>query len=140
MIPESCTFQFETRFRPGFDADALMGRVKQHAHDVLEPAMHAMNPDTGFAWSVLIDYPAFQSREQSAALELAARISGRNDTGKVDYGTEAGVFSAYGGIDSVVMGPGSMKQGHQPDEFIERSQLESADAFLAQVVDDLRRR
>ena len=57
------------------------------------------------------------------ALELAARISGRNDTGKVDYGTEAGVFSAYGGIDSVVMGPGSMKQGHQPDEFIERSQL-----------------
>lgn len=140
MIPELCTFQFETRYRPGFDAGALMDRIKHHAHNVLEPAMQARNPNTGFEWSVLIDYPPFRTAETSAALELASRISGRNDTGKVDYGTEAGVFAAYGGIDAVVIGPGSMEQGHQPDEFIDREQLEAAESFLARVIDDLRHR
>jgi acetylornithine deacetylase len=140
MIPEKCTFQFETRYRPGFDAGALMERIKRHAHDVLEPDMHARNENTGFAWSVLIDYPAFRSAEQSRALELVSRVSGRNDTGKVDYGTEAGVFAAHGGIDSVVIGPGSMAQGHQPDEFIDHEQLQEAESFLARVVDDLRHR
>ena len=140
MIPERCTFQFETRFRPGFDAAGLMDRIKAHAHQRLEPAMKSKNEDTGFSWSVLIDYPAFRAGPGSAAVELASRISGRNETGKVDYGTEAGVFSEYGGVDSVVMGPGSMAQGHQPDEFIEREQLEAAEAFLARVVDDLKAR
>lgn len=140
MIPERCTFQFETRFRPGFDAAGLMERIKAHAHDKLEPAMKAKNPETGFAWSVLIDYPAFRAGTGSGAVELATRLSGRNEAGKVDYGTEAGVFSDYGGIDSVVMGPGSMAQGHQPDEFIECGQLEAAEAFLARVVDDLKAR
>ncbi len=140
MIPELCTFQFETRYRPGFDAGALMDRIKRHAHDVLEPDMQARNADTGFAWSVLIDYPAFRTAAQSNVLELVSRITGRNDTGKVDYGTEAGVFAAYGDIDSVVIGPGSMAQGHQPDEFIDRAQLDEAESFLSRVIDDLRHR
>ena len=140
MIPENCSFQFETRYRPGFDAGALMDRIKRHAHEQLEPQMHATKPATGFAWSVLIDYPPFQAADTSPALELVSRLSGRNQTGKVDYGTEAGVFSAYGGIDSIVMGPGSMAQGHQPDEFIEHDQLQQAESFLGKVVDDLRHR
>ena len=140
MIPEHCAFQFETRYRPGFDATALMERIKRHAHDMLEPEMHARNPETGFAWSVLIDYPPFRSRESSGALELVSRVSGRNEAGKVDYGTEAGVFAAYGGIDSVVIGPGSMAQGHQPDEYIDHAQLMAAEAFLAGVVEDMRHR
>lgn len=140
MIPESCTFQFETRYRPGFDAEVLMARIRRHAADVLAPAMQAKNPDTGFRFSTLIEYPAFQTGEKTAALELVARLSGHNDTGKVDYGTEAGIFSEYGGISSVVMGPGSMDQGHQPDEFIDQRQLQEAEAFLARVVDDLRHR
>lgn len=138
MIPERCSFQFETRYRPGFDAARLMQRIRDHAHDVLEPVMHARNPNTGFDWQSLIDYPPFRVDSGSAALELASRVSGRNDTGKVDYGTEAGIFAGYGGADTVVIGPGSMAQGHQPDEFIECRQLEAAEAFLAGIVDDLR--
>lgn len=138
MIPERCVFQFETRYRPDFDAAALMTSIKTHALNVLEPAMHAKNPDTGFAFSALIEYPPFQTGDSASALELVSRLSGRNEVGKVDYGTEAGVFAAYGGIASIVMGPGSMNQGHQPDEFIDLAQLQEAESFLAKVVDDLR--
>ena len=50
------------------------------------------------------------------------------------------MFAAYGGIDAVVIGPGSMEQGHQPDEFIDREQLDAAESFLRRVIDDLRHR
>jgi acetylornithine deacetylase len=139
MIPEECMFQFETRYRPGFDALALVERIKSHAHDVLEPDMRARNPDTGFSWEPLIDYPPFEAANGSEALGIVTRATGLNDTGKVDYGTEAGVFSRYGGIDSVVMGPGDMAQGHQPDEFIHVSQLEAAEAALGCIVEELKR-
>jgi len=138
MIPETCTFQFETRYRPGFDAAGLIAAIKAHARDVLEPEMKAMNPETGFSWEPLIEYPPFEAAAQSQALALAIAVTGQNRTGKVDYGTEAGVFAEYGGIDSVVMGPGSMAQGHQPDEFIAVSELEKAEQALARIVDTLR--
>ncbi len=138
MIPEECLFQFETRYRPEFDAEALVQLIQEHAHQVLEPQMHAMNADTGFSWEPLIAYPPFMTRDGSRALEMVTRATGLNDTGKVDYGTEAGIFSEYGGIDSVVMGPGDMAQGHQPDEFIEVSQLVTAETVLGKIVDELR--
>jgi acetylornithine deacetylase len=139
MIPETAAFQFETRYRPGFDAAGLMARIEAHARLVLEPEMHAKNPQTGFSFEPLIDYPPFQASDAGEALALVTRAGGANARGKVDYGTEAGVFSQYGGIDSIVFGPGSMAQGHQPDEFIEVSELEAAEAALARIVDELKR-
>lgn len=138
MIPEECVFQFETRYRPGFDAPKLVAEIRAFAHETLEPEMHVRNTDTGYSWETLIEYPPFQAAAQSRAVELATRITGSNARGKVDYGTEAGVFCEYAGIDSVVMGPGSMAQGHQPDEFIEVAQLEAAEDILARIVDDLK--
>ena len=67
-----------------------------------------------------IAYPGLDTDPEQPAL---ARLRGlARGTGKVSYGTEAGYFAAAG-IPTVVWGPGDMAQGHQPDEFIEVSQL-----------------
>jgi acetylornithine deacetylase len=52
---------------------------------------------------------------------------------KVSFGTEAGLFSASK-IPTVVIGPGNIEQAHQPDEYVEVSQLAACDAFLARVL------
>jgi acetylornithine deacetylase len=49
----------------------------------------------------------------------------------VSFGTEAGLFVARLGIPTIVLGPGSMAQGHTSNEFIEVSQLEKCDRMLA---------
>lgn len=51
---------------------------------------------------------------------------------KIAYGTEAGFFAALG-IPTVVCGPGTMADGHQPDESIALSEL----ALCAQVLERL---
>ncbi|MFZ3117224.1 MAG: M20/M25/M40 family metallo-hydrolase, partial [Variovorax sp.] len=45
------------------------------------------------------------------------------------FGTEAGFFQQVG-IPTVVCGPGSIAQAHQPDEWIAASQLQAADRFM----------
>ena len=50
--------------------------------------------------------------------------------GKVSYGSEGGVFEIEGGIPSVILGPGSIRQAHKPNEFIEIDQLNQCLAFF----------
>ncbi len=55
----------------------------------------------------------------------------------MSYATEGGRFQ-QAGIPTVICGPGSIDQAHQPDEYIEVSQLESGIAFMRRLIDDLR--
>lgn len=45
------------------------------------------------------------------------------------FGTEAGIFRKSG-ISTVVCGPGSIVQAHQPDEFVSLEQLARCEAFM----------
>jgi acetylornithine deacetylase len=55
----------------------------------------------------------------------------------VDFGTEAGLYQERLGVPVVVCGPGSMAQGHTPDEFITVDQLAAGEAFVAGMIDQL---
>jgi acetylornithine deacetylase len=66
------------------------------------------------------------------------RITGDNGTHVVAYGTEAGLFQAAG-WSTVVCGPGDIAQAHQPDEYIEVSELEAGKRVLERVIADLAR-
>ena len=68
-------------------------------------------------------------RPDSPAAELVRRLTGANEAIGLAFATEAGQFQEIG-IDAIVCGPGSIEQAHQPDEFIELSQLAEGEAFL----------
>ena len=63
-------------------------------------------------------------------MALVASLTGRNDRIKVAFGTEAGLFTRDLGVPTVVCGPGSMAQGHKPDEYVSLDQLAACDAML----------
>ena len=64
-------------------------------------------------------------------------LSGSNGTMKVAFGTEGGLFDQKLDVPTVICGPGSMMQGHKPDEFVSVEQLAACDAMLAKLVDRL---
>jgi acetylornithine deacetylase len=65
--------------------------------------------------------------------ELLALL-GRSEPRAVSYGTEAGIFQAAG-VPSVVIGPGSIADAHQPDEGIAIEQLAACTDFLIKLAD-----
>ena len=134
IVPRDCWFDFEFRHLPGDDPDALLAAVHAHAADELEPAMRAIHADTGIGFEPLSTIPGLATAEDSEIVQLAKAATGANATGKVAFGTEAGLFEGIG-IPTVVCGPGSIDQAHKPDEFVALDQVALCEQFLRRVLE-----
>lgn len=136
IVPAECEFDFEVRALPGFDARQVSDKLHAYAEDELLPRMRSVQNDTGIRLQSLSAYPGLATSPDSEAAHLLALLSGSNDFGTVAFGTEGGLFNEAG-IPTVVCGPGSMDQGHKPDEFVSLEQLSNCDAMLARLADYL---
>ncbi|QZY92771.1 acetylornithine deacetylase (plasmid) [Pantoea dispersa] len=129
IVPDACSFDFEVRTLPQEDAQQVAEELVTYAQQTLEPQMRAVQPASAIRFSPLSAYPGLDTAAHSAAAQLIARLSGSDSFGTVAFGTEGGLFAAAG-IPCVVCGPGSMEQGHKPDEFITLAQLDACDSLL----------
>ena len=137
IVPAECEFDFEVRALPGFDAQSVADELGAWAEAELVPKMRAVQADTGVQLQPLSAYPGLATAADSEAAKLLALLSGSSDFGTVAFGTEGGLFD-QAGIPTVVCGPGSMDQGHKPDEFVSLEQLQGCDAMLGRLVTHLR--
>jgi len=136
IIPERAEFVMEWRNIPADDCDREVERLKAHVARTIEPAMHAVSPDTGFSYEVLVVMPGMSLPPGHELASLVKQLTGSNSTGKVSYGTEGG-FYQQAGIPTIVCGPGHIAQAHQPDEWIAESELAACDAFIRRLADRL---
>jgi acetylornithine deacetylase len=67
-----------------------------------------------------------------AVVRPAHAAAGETRAGVISFGSEGGLFAAAG-IPAVICGPGSMDQGHKPDEYVTRSELRRCLDFLLAV-------
>ena len=128
VVPRDAEFRYEFRDLPTADARAMQAAMVAHARS-LEPAMKAVAPDAGFRFETICEIPSFLGSAGDAVTRLAQRLSGEERTTLVAFGTEAGIFK-NSGIPTVVCGPGSIEQAHQPDEFVSLAQLARCEAFM----------
>lgn len=133
IVPDLAEIVFEFRTIAADDPDELVAEVMRYARTVLEPAMKAVDPRTGFDFDVFAGFPGLDTAPDSEVATLAKALAGRNDHGKVAFGTEAGLFAEIAGVPSVVIGPGSIDQAHKADEWIKIAELERCAAFVEQV-------
>lgn len=137
IVPEECEFDFEVRALPGFEAQAVADRLQTYAEAELLPRMRAVSAGSDIRLKPLSAYPGLATPADSEAARLVALLSGSDDFGTVAFGTEGGLFD-QAGIPTVVCGPGSMDQGHKPDEFVSVEQLRGCDAMLIRLAEYLR--
>jgi acetylornithine deacetylase len=136
IVPAECAFDFEVRALPDFDAQSVADELQQYAAKQLLPKMQAVSTASDIRLQPLSAYPGLATPPDSEAARLLARLCGSNDFGTVAFGTEGGLFDGAG-IPTVVCGPGSMEQGHKPDEFVSVEQLQGCDALLSRLADYL---
>ena len=128
VVPRDAEFRYEFRDLPTADARAMQARMQAHARE-LEPAMRKVSPDAGFRFETICEIPSFLGSAEDPVTRLAQRLAGEQRTTQVAFGTEAGLFK-QAGIPTVVCGPGSIEQAHQPDEYVALEQLARCEAFM----------
>lgn len=128
VVPRDAEFRYEFRDLPTADAQRMQQEVVAHARS-LEPAMKAVLPEAGFRFETICEVPSFLGSAADPVTRMAQRLSGEKGTTLVAFGTEAGLFKKAG-IPTVVCGPGSITQAHQPDEYVSLEQLGRCEAFM----------
>jgi acetylornithine deacetylase len=128
VVPRDAEFRYEFRDLPTADAHAMQEQVVAYARS-LEPAMQQVAPETGFRFETICEIPSFLGSAEDDVTRLALRLAGADRTTLVAFGTEAGLFR-NAGIRTVVCGPGSIAQAHQPDEYVTLDQLARCQAFM----------
>ncbi len=128
VVPRDAEFRYEFRDLPTADAKRMQQEVLAYAGS-LEPAMKKVAPDAGFSFDTICEIPSFLGSANDAITKLAQRLSGEERTTLVAFGTEAGLFK-NAGIPTVVCGPGSIEQAHQPDEYVSLDQLARCELFM----------
>ena len=135
IISGQCEFTWDIRNIPGDDPQVLVDNFEAFCAREVLPQMRARHDACSIDTEVLARCPAFDDSE-SSILGLVQALSGRTETHKVAYGTEAGQYQGAG-FPTVLCGPGSIDQAHQPDEYIDASEVQAGERFLKTLVKEL---
>lgn len=136
IVPQDCRLDLEIRNVPADDPEALLAGLLDLAAS-LEAGMRETYPEAAIRPERLHDYPGLSLADDHALVAFILSLLDEPDRARIGYGAEAGLFRHELGIPTLVCGPGSMAQGHQPDEFVTREQLARCEAFLARLIDAL---
>jgi acetylornithine deacetylase len=125
IISPEASFIFDLRCLPRYSPDDLL----EPFHAEIEAAICA-HPTATITFQSLAAVPPLARVLDNKAEEFVRLISGDNsDMVAASFGAEAGQFQ-QAGFATVICGPGSIDQAHQPDEFIEVSEIEKCVLFM----------
>jgi acetylornithine deacetylase len=132
VIPRECEFQFDMRTLPEASADALHQEIRAKA-DALSQEMRNIDPQAGIELEWVSQTIGLDSSESEAIVQWAMRLARAERTGKVSYGTEAGLFQRMG-VPTVILGPGDIAEAHRPNEFVALEQLAKCEGFITRIL------
>lgn len=125
--------EWETRPVTTEDADLVRHAAHAYCDDVLLPEMRRIAPEAQIETEIIGEIAGLVPMAENEARDLVAALTGGTAADLVAFGTEAGLFQGLG-MSVVVCGPGSIQQAHQPDEFIEITQLKQCLDMLVGMV------
>lgn len=131
-----CQLTWDIRSLPGDDPQTYIDRFETFCREVVVPDMRKTGPNSDIEIQVRAGTPALQFETDSEAEQLCRQLTGDNTVRAVSFAAEAGQFQEAG-LSTVICGPGSIAQAHQPNEFITLDQVELGTRFMNDLIEKL---
>ena len=122
-----CELQFDVRMMPGMAIDS----VREEILALISPIVAKHRGQLSFE-ALVPGVEPFLLDADSELVKAAERMTGQ-DAGIVGFATEAPFFQAMG-VDTIVMGPGSIDVAHQPDEHLPLAHIKPAMEIIQRLV------
>ena len=110
-----CHLEFDVRLLPGMRSATLRDEIQGRMEPIA--ARHAV----GFTFTPLFPGVEAFANAQTSLLQACEKLTG-HAAQSVSYGTEAPFFQQLG-MDTLVLGPGSIDVAHQPNEYMALDQV-----------------
>ena len=139
ILPAHCEFLWEYRGLPDEKPESIIQDMRAFMEEQVLPDMREFAPEATIETTVIAQVPPLMPDPEAKAENWVRSLGGVREggSGEVSFATEAGSFQRAG-ISTVVCGPGSIDQAHQPDEFIDPAELSRCEAMLDDVFAYLR--
>ena len=124
-ICQHAELQIDLRLLPGMDTSAVIDELRERAQTAGDGTPTAVTP-------LFEPIDPYQTPAEGKLVKTLESLSGRRAR-TVAFGTEAPFFQSLG-METVVFGPGSIDQAHQPDEFLDTGQLKPAEDALTTLI------
>ena len=138
IVPNHTSVDFEIRNLVQDDPSKILEKLKVRIALIIKAAKKTA-PNADIKITITNEYPGLNTDINSEIVSFISSLTGSNNTIKVAFGTEGGLFSSKLSIPTIVCGPGSMNQGHKPDEFVSEKQLIKCDRMLETLIDRLQK-
>ncbi|RBO84931.1 acetylornithine deacetylase [Marinomonas aquiplantarum] len=112
-----CELEFDLRALPGMSNQSLMAEIAQRLPSIEEKTGTQIQLNSLFP-----DVPSFYTPVESAIIKACETLTER-PAETVAFATE-GPFLNQMGMETLVLGPGSIDQAHQPNEFMALDQIQ----------------
>lgn len=122
-----CELHFDLRALPGMNNHDLHAEIEQR----LQPLAQQLQVNISLR-SLIKNIQPFAQSADSELVKFAEQLTG-HQAEPVAFATEA-PFMQQLGMDTIVMGPGSIDQAHQPNEFMALDQVQPAVEILRQLI------
>lgn len=132
IVPHEAVIDFEIRNLAEDNPQDIIQTIERRIAPIIARAQQVA-PEAAINFTITNTYPGLNTAVDEDVVTLLKSLTGANTTIKMAFGTEGGMFSRDLGIPTVICGPGSMDQGHKPDEFVTRQQLALCDDMLAKL-------
>ena len=132
IVPHEAVIDFEIRNLAEDNPQDIIQTIERRIAPIIARAQQ-IAPEAAINFTITNTYPGLNTAADEDVVTLLKSLTGANTTIKMAFGTEGGLFSRDLGIPTVICGPGSMDQGHKPDEFVTRQQLALCDDMLAKL-------
>ena len=122
-----CELQIDIRPLPGMNLTKLRNELEQRLQKTLAGTMISYE-----TLALLEGVPAIETPADSALVKAVEKLTGA-PAEAVAFSTEAPFYNKLG-MDSVVLGPGSINQAHQPDEYLALEQIKPTVKLIQDLV------
>lgn len=122
-----CKLNFDMRVVPELDDEQALAMIDEALAPVFAKYPNRLSLDLMYPTA-----PAFACRDEQNILALAEQLTG-NKFQSANYATEAPFINQLG-CDTIILGPGSIDQAHQPDEYISLDYVNPTVHVLQQMI------
>jgi acetylornithine deacetylase len=122
IIAENCELLWQMRVHPGETAKVIHDAIVAASCKDFADGFAAFAPQAAMESCTCFDIPPFYPTPDNPGGARLKTLLNCDETSAVSFATEAGIFQKLV-PHAVVCGPGHIAQAHQPDEYIEQSQI-----------------
>ena len=130
IVPDLCEMEIDRRLVPGEDSSTVRAEFASRLH-VLGTG------DDQFRWEfgdVLVDSLPLDTPESSTIVDAAQRAAGSFSSPSESVAFPAATDAPNLGVPAIVWGPGSLRQAHTVDEYVEADDLVTASHLYLETV------